>query len=334
MGEAKIVPCAKNGFSKMTARQPNSNLNVPVHAGAWKKIPELVSCSISVSSDENLLLACNRAGGSLEVNLTKARKVFEDLAFATSRLSIPEFFQNETWLDLDQSDLKIVDNVEEVCQICAPNRPHVRWASVKKGNRTQFVPMEDGKEAAVYEKQLKNRPQPWIVRLFGHPVKEINNMTVSAVESDLTISIGCNANSLLQRALGLLPKNSLSRNTLVDLESADAGTKMRKCEFTWRVVPHVDKILPDFPQLTFMSNKNDCQADQPPHFTKYPLRKEQLRSLLWMLRQESTNEPYFEEEVTESVLPSLNWRAEGRVRRPVLVRGGIIADEVSFSVTG
>ena len=48
-----------------------------------------------------------------------------------------------------------------------------------------------------------------------------------------------------------------------------------------------------------------------------------------MLRQENAAEPFFEEEVTEAVLPSLEWRAEGRVRRPVLARGGIVADEVS-----
>lgn len=52
-----------------------------------------------------------------------------------------------------------------------------------------------------------------------------------------------------------------------------------------------------------------------------------------MQMQELSTEPFFEEEVTEAVLPSLNWRAEGRVRRPVLVRGGIIADEIGILVT-
>lgn len=52
-----------------------------------------------------------------------------------------------------------------------------------------------------------------------------------------------------------------------------------------------------------------------------------------MLDQEATVVPFFEEEVTEAVLPSLNWRAEGRVRRPVLVRGGIVADEVGYGKT-
>jgi hypothetical protein len=43
-------------------------------------------------------------------------------------------------------------------------------------------------------------------------------------------------------------------------------------------------------------------------------------------------EPYYEEEVTEAILPGLEWRAESRVRRPILARGGIIADEVSSTV--
>ena len=47
-----------------------------------------------------------------------------------------------------------------------------------------------------------------------------------------------------------------------------------------------------------------------------------------MLQREKTSQPFYEEEVAETVLPSLEWRAEGRVRRPVLARGGIIADEV------
>jgi hypothetical protein len=48
-----------------------------------------------------------------------------------------------------------------------------------------------------------------------------------------------------------------------------------------------------------------------------------------MLEREVTNQPFFEEEITEAILPSLGWRAESRVRRPVLARGGIVADEVS-----
>ena len=52
-----------------------------------------------------------------------------------------------------------------------------------------------------------------------------------------------------------------------------------------------------------------------------------------MLRQESTQEPFIEEEVAEEVLSALQWRAEARVMRPVLARGGIIADQVGYGKT-
>jgi hypothetical protein len=97
-------------------------------------------------------------------------------------------------------------------------------------------------------------------------------------------------------------------------------------------VPHHDKSSftdGDFQELRLTSNKTDNQAEQPPGFEGcFPLRKEQRRSLQWMLHQEANTVPFMEEEVVEAVLPNLNWRAEGRAQRPVLVRGGIIADEV------
>ena len=107
-----------------------------------------------------------------------------------------------------------------------------------------------------------------------------------------------------------------------------------KLSFDWRVVPHVEEEMgtSQFKKFTFSSNRHDQQAKQPPNFRRYPLRKEQLRSLTWMLKQEASNEPYYEEEVTEAVVPSFNWRAEGRVKRPVLVRGGFVADEGRYMV--
>lgn len=329
---SRIVPFDMDDASTMMVSRPRSALSVPVHAGAWTVSPELVSCTMSVSIDEKLFLQCLKAGGILEVNLQKARRVFDEVAFATSRMSIPVCFNDGCWLDLDQSKLAIVDDQEEICQTCAPNKPHVRWTTLSKGTRTMFVPIEDGKEAAVYERRLKNRPHPWIVRLSAKSPDPTNPPEANAecaARSCLTISISCNANSLVQRGLGLFPRNSLARSAWIELAS-NSPNLTRRCSFEWRVVPHVDKVMPDFPKLTFTSNKKDPQAAQPPNFAKYPLRKEQLRSLHWMLLQEGTTDPFFEEEVTEAVIPCLNWRAEGKVRRPVLLRGGIIADEVSL----
>ena len=108
-----------------------------------------------------------------------------------------------------------------------------------------------------------------------------------------------------------------------------SSDQISECKYEWRVVRHEAKCNVSLSKLAFTSNKQDPSAIQPPGFTKFPLRLEQLRSLSWMLKQESSIEPYLEEEVVESILPSMQWRAEGKAVRPVIVRGGIIADEVS-----
>jgi SNF2 family DNA or RNA helicase len=113
----------------------------------------------------------------------------------------------------------------------------------------------------------------------------------------------------------------------------NSNIKESNCSFDWRVVMHTEKSSATFDKFTFTSNKKDIESEQPPNFRKYSLRKEQSRSLTWMLNQERSNVPFLEEEVCENVLPSLDWRAEGRTRRPVLVRGGIIADEVGYGKT-
>ena len=105
-------------------------------------------------------------------------------------------------------------------------------------------------------------------------------------------------------------------------------------DFGWRIVQHEEFSKPPaFKKLELTSNKKDSAADQPPNFKKYPLRPEQLRSLKWMLAQEATKVPFWEEEVSEAVLGSMCWRAEGKTRRPVLVRGGIVADQVGYGKT-
>ena len=271
-------------------------------------------------SDEVFARCMNATGGEADLNLQKSKNVLQDLAFVTSRLIIPLAGQRESgdWLALDRSTLEQENGEDAVCPRCAPTKPCVKWAVVQKGNKKVFTPMEDWQDAAAYEVSLKSRPSSWNVRLTA--LTEEN-------EGKLRVQIGMNAVSLCQRALGLLPPLTLARQAMIQMgeqENAD-----RNSIFEWRVVPHFE-LGSNFEKLAFTSNKKDSEAKQPPNFLKFPLRKEQLRSLSWMLNQERTQEPFMEEEVCESVLPSLDWRAEGRVQRPVLVRGGIIADEVGY----
>ena len=227
-------------------------------------------------------------------------------------MRMPELCRQNNWLALDI--LRTSEDPESPCPSCAPPKPKVKWTRVSRSGKAVYLPMEDGKEAARYERALKIRPHPWVVR-FSSSIGDSSR-------PELNITLGCNPASLVQRSLGQLPQKTLVRTLYKELAS-DA-----KCTFDWRVVPHTERVAANFPRLTFTSNKKDAQAEQPPNFSRFKLRKEQLRSLTWMLNQEATSEPFYEEEVCEEVLPGLNWRVEGRVRRPVFGRGGIIADEV------
>lgn len=55
-----------------------------------------------------------------------------------------------------------------------------------------------------------------------------------------------------------------------------------------------------------------------------------------MLEQEKAEgktHTFVEEEISEAALPALGWRAEGKAERPVMIRGGVIADQVGYGKT-
>ncbi|EEB89717.1 hypothetical protein MPER_12155, partial [Moniliophthora perniciosa FA553] len=80
-------------------------------------------------------------------------------------------------------------------------------------------------------------------------------------------------------------------------------------------------------------HKRDKEHAQPPYF-KLNLRKEQLRSLEWMIHRESSGAaPFVEEEVAEAILDPLGWRVEGRAQREVRIKGGVLADQVGYGKT-
>jgi hypothetical protein len=140
-----------------------------------------------------------------------------------------------------------------------------------------------------------------------------------------TIQIGLNIATLLHRALSRLP--FLGRT--------------HKPELSWRLQTDYQAVETAFfrpSKLALKSNRDDKQAEQPPNFgtkSRDPkLRPEQLRSLTWMLQQEAEKDHSFvEEEVAEATLGPLGWRAEGRASRKVMVRGGVLADQVGYGKT-
>ncbi|KAF8892236.1 hypothetical protein BD779DRAFT_1511770 [Infundibulicybe gibba] len=188
------------------------------------------------------------------------------------------------------------------CERCAPTAPKIEWVQVGK----KMVPTEDPVQAGEYERRLKMRPSPFVTQL-----KRDDN-------GSGTVRVGVNIPSLLHRALSRLP----SKN------------RADKPKLSWRLNTNFTPIASlNLPKFVIMSNKLDKEHAQPPNF-KIPLRKEQLRSLEWMLQQESQGaEPFIEEEISEAILDPLAWRAEGCARRPVHIRGGVLADQVGYGKT-
>jgi hypothetical protein len=188
------------------------------------------------------------------------------------------------------------------CERCAPTAPSIEW--VQRNGKT--LPIEDPGQAGEYERRLKKRPSPFITQW------KLSEQNVGSVR------VGINIPTLLHRALSRLPR--AYRDTTATL--------------SWRLHTNfVPAVSIDLPPFTLLSNKLDKEHSQPPNFV-IPLRKEQLRSLEWMLGQESTDtDPFIEEEVSEAILEALGWRAEGRAQRKVFVRGGVLADQVGYGKT-
>ncbi|KAG6861443.1 hypothetical protein C0995_016534 [Termitomyces sp. Mi166 len=188
------------------------------------------------------------------------------------------------------------------CERCAPTAPALEWTQIGK----KIVAVEDPVQAGEYERRLKRRPSPFLTEL------KLDENSVG------TVRIGVNIPSLIHRALSRLPSADRSEPPIL----------------SWRINTNFSPLATiDHPPFAILSNKLDKEHSQPPSFI-LPLRKEQLRSLDWMLRQEARKAaPFIEEEVSEAILSPLGWRAEGRAQRPVHIRGGVLADQVGYGKT-
>ncbi|KAG6836770.1 hypothetical protein H0H93_003548 [Arthromyces matolae] len=230
-----------------------------------------------------------------EVSKIQERSIFKSLSWLLERVShIDDKFLQ--WQEV------VTPTELSNCERCAPTAPALEWIQAGK----KVVAVEDPIQAGEYERRLKSRPSPFLTQLK----LEENNAG--------TVRIGINVPSLIHRALSRLPSTSRSEPPIL----------------SWRIDTNFTPLATiDHKSFTILSNKLDKEHDQPPSF-KLDLRKEQLRSLGWMLRQESRDaKPFIEEEVSEAILSPLGWRAEGRAQRPVYIRGGVLADQVGYGKT-
>ncbi|CAJ1428516.1 unnamed protein product [Effrenium voratum] len=119
------------------------------------------------------------------------------------------------------------------------------------------------------------------------------------------------------------------------------GAALPVVRFTWRLrdttVQRADeRHAATMGEFSILSNLEDAATTQPPHFHSFPLRREQLRSLGWMLSQERQEKEAFATELCEAEsCPDANhWRLEGSLRCEYLgVRGGVLADAIGYGKT-
>lgn len=259
-----------------------------------------------------------RGSGSCEtaVPVSVAQAV---LLLTKGRFPIPDGFGE--WRHVDGID-KALDRARgggaSVSDVYAPSRPRLTTWAMVDGKRLE--PIEDPHEAAIYERRIRDRPNPMVLQAAAHD--DANGTTRSL---RLLINPVC----LGMRALdGLVP-------TIL------AGDEDAPVRVQWRVVPGGGggEDVTDTASFTVCSNRLDPEAEQPPHFsTAYPLRPEQRRSLHWMLEQERHGKAVEEEVGIDHTFSDptngfAGYRLEARAQTQRHIRGGVLADDVGYGKT-
>ncbi|KAK3044371.1 hypothetical protein LTS18_001460, partial [Coniosporium uncinatum] len=224
------------------------------------------------------------------------------------------FFETFNWALTKVSQMPGLDQwmeigvpfTNEVCERCAPMLPRLQWSITKQGTRNVMSGREDAKQAGNYEGAMKRRPDVW-------------QLDVLVDDDDIAyIEIGLNILSMVHRASSRLQRTFMGEVSRLH----------------WRLdTNYVAPSKGSFPSLRLTSNLRDAEHPQIPQMI-YALRKEQRRSLTWMRQQESSSvKPFTLEEIEEARIPSLRWRAECRAQKDIVVKGGVLADQVSYGKT-
>ena len=265
----------------------------------------IVSCKVPLRAKEIV----QWPQGEWVVNMEAAEDgIFSTFAWLTENIRDLGGFTNGS------RELALPPQLHGKCCSCAPDRPDTKW----RLDQEKIKAYEDPREAGVYERATKSRPAPFLLSAG------IDEQRVGC------LSISLNITALAHRALAKLSESQCSGNTKV----------------SWSLDTQYEPYAaPKLSRFRLGHNKNDFEA-----YYRFPtnedgagrkvtetipeLRTEQKKSLTWMIEQENDKaQPFWEEETEEATLRALGWRAEVRARRPVLIHGGILADEVGYGKT-
>ena len=217
----------------------------------------------------------------------------------------------EGWMEIPVPSSAIA-----LCQNCAPAKPRLVFPTVHSKSLVKYAKaqrpllIEDQNQAFEFERKMKTRPSPVIANL--HCDKDRNGI----------LELQLNVATLFHRAYGKLVGQASKYAPLSGIQ--------------WRLAKDsgFEQLLP-FPKLSLESNIGDLEIDMPPNWNQHmKLRLPQLRSLCWMIEQESDiAKPWVEQEIEEARIPSANLRLEARVEWSRHIRGGVLADEVGYGKT-
>ncbi|KAK8236798.1 hypothetical protein HDK77DRAFT_484154 [Phyllosticta capitalensis] len=262
-------------------------------------------------NEQSMALDCSNALAVL--NIKCHQHGVEPGVYQAVENDMVDFFAKFSWMLENAARIpslegwrQLENHRETVCIKCSPPPPPLRWRPVKEvqknGNTIiQLVAHEDPQLSADFEIGLKVRPS--ILKAEA---------TVDAVSRVCNISIGINSLSLAHRAWSIL--------------NQEHATLSWNLDTNW--TPYA---VGDFPLLRLKNNNIDTEHAQPADF-KLQLKPSQKRSLNWMRSQEKGVQSTLEE-VEEEVIAPLHWKIEGRAQADITVKGGIVADQVSFGKT-
>lgn len=275
----------------------NSSLPMDCGSSCVSKVHTILSCIVPLGSFEDLGW---EQGWWKKIDQIQERQTFAMFTWLTERVRTLSGF-SARWRELKSP------GTSEICQSCAPRSPDIKWRII--GSSNKFIPFEDKQQAGAFERSIKARPAPFI--------------TYTRIDDEQRgcLMIGLNTGTLVHRALAKF-----------SLVAGDEGVKV-----SWRLDSQYEwPIKTSYPAFELKSNKTDAEKEHVfkaiPEFLE--LRREQRRSLAWMLRQESRKAPiFYEQETEEALLASIGWRAEVRAVRPSKGRGGVLTDEVGYGKT-
>lgn len=190
------------------------------------------------------------------------------------------------------------------------------------------------------------------------PVEKLLQVPAAAREWSLPISVPADAAAsataleeeepwTIQVHPGSYAARVLVRPGVLLINMIRRGTALPAARFAWRVTDTqasseetswsaARPLATCVGEFSILSNLEDAACTQPPHFQQYPLRREQLRSLGWMLAQERRRREPFVAELRASAPceDAPHWRLQGSLRcEYTSVKGGVLADAIGYGKT-